>query len=294
MSSDLDVRTDSSVSLSQHSLYQDARTQRIFTTKKVGRVARLVFRNTIAIVVFLALWEVLARLNVIVNPLFVPPFSTVVQTLAHVTVSGELWSNASISLQRAVIGYIAGVAVAVPLGLAIGWFKAFEQLVFPLLRVFRNLPVLAMFPVFVTFFGIGEVSKVFVVFWGVIWSVLLNSISGVRSVDPQLVRAARSMGTSSPRLFGTVVLPASLPYIFTGMRISATTSVLILIAAEMLGASRGLGYALMFYQANMKFPEIYAYIVVMAIIGVGLNFILEVVEKHSFRWRDDAGETAKG
>lgn len=97
------------------------------------------------------------------------------------------------------------------------------------------------------------------------------------------------MGTGSLRLFRTVVLPASLPHIFTGMRISATTSVLILIAAEMLGASSGLGYALTFYQANMQFPQVYAYIIVMAIIGVSLNFILERVEKRSFRWRDDIG-----
>lgn len=257
------------------------------------KIPQLVFKNTIAIVLFLALWELFARLNIIINPLFMPPFSTVVKTLASITASGELWSNASISIQRALIGYIAGVLVAVPLGLAIGWFKNFEQFVFPLLQVFRNLPVLALLPVFITFFGIGEFSKIFVVFWGVLWSILLNAISGVRSVDPQLVRASRSMGTSPVRLFGTVVLPASLPHIFTGMRLAATNSVMILIAAEMLGASSGLGYALTFYQANMKFPEVYAYIIVMAIIGVSLNLILERVERRSFRWRDEGGSTVQ-
>lgn len=259
--------------------------------RKIWKMLRSVFRNTISIVVFLTLWEVCARLHFIINPLFLPPFSTVVGTLGQIAVSGELWSNAAISLQRALIGYTAGILFAVPLGLAIGWFRGFEQIVNPLLQVFRNLPVLAMLPVFITFFGIGEFSKVFVVFWGVLWSVLLNTIAGVRSVDPQLVRASRSMGTSPVRLFRTVVVPASLPHIFTGMRLSATTSVLILIAAEMLGASSGLGYALTFYQANMKFPQTYAYIIVMAIIGVSLNFILQRIEKHTFRWRDESGTT---
>jgi NitT/TauT family transport system permease protein len=105
------------------------------------------------------------------------------------------------------------------------------------------------------------------------------------------VKAAKSMGVSSFRLFATVVLPASLPYIFTGMRISATTSILILIAAEMIGASRGLGYALFFYQSNMKIPEMFAYILVMALIGLSLNFTLEHIEKYSFRWRDEGGTT---
>jgi NitT/TauT family transport system permease protein len=96
------------------------------------------------------------------------------------------------------------------------------------------------------------------------------------------------------RLFATVVLPASLPNIVTGMRISATTSILILIAAEMLGASKGLGYRLNFYQANFKFTEMYAYLVVMSVIGVTLNFALERIEKRSFRWRDESGSTADG
>jgi len=261
--------------------------------KKIRKSAHLVFKNTIAILIFLALWEICAQLKIIINPLFLPPFSTILKTLAEITVSGELWKHASISLRRALIGYASGVVVAVPLGLTIGWFKKFGDILNPLLQVFRNLPVLALLPVFIMFFGIGEFSKIFVIFWGVLWSILLNTISGVRSVDPQLVRASRSMGTGSVRLFSTVVLPASLPHIFTGMRISATTSVLILIAAEMLGASRGLGYALTFYQANMKFPQVYSYIIVMAVIGVVLNFVLEHVEKRSFRWRDEVGTTVE-
>jgi NitT/TauT family transport system permease protein len=128
-----------------------------------------------------------------------------------------------------------------------------------------------------------------VIFWGVMWATLLNTIAGVRNVDPQLIKAARSMGTKPLRLFVTVVLPASLPYIFAGMRISATTSVLILIAAEMLGARSGLGFALFFYQANFKIAEMYAYLVVMAVFGTVLNLSLELVEKRSFRWRDGNG-----
>ncbi|MDR2357894.1 MAG: ABC transporter permease [Oscillospiraceae bacterium] len=256
--------------------------------KNIGRKAYRIFYGLIALIVFLALWEIAARLELLVNPLFLPPFTKVLGTLWRITVSGELWKHASVSLRRSLTGYVIGLAFAVPFGLAIGWFRKLGDLMSPLLNVFRNIPVLALLPVFVMFFGITETAKVVVIFWGVLWSVLLNTISGVRSVDAQLIRAARSMGTGSVRMFATVVLPASLPHIFTGMRISATTSILILIAAEMLGANKGLGYELNFYQANMKFPEMYAYIVIMAALGVALNAALERVEKRSFRWRKDA------
>ncbi|MDR1778206.1 MAG: ABC transporter permease [Clostridiales Family XIII bacterium] len=254
-------------------------------------VSRRVFFASASILAFLILWEVAARLKLVSVPAFFPPISKIFGALASEAEKGYLWKNLFISLRRSLLGFFIGLLVAIPLGLLVGWFKTFGDLLNPLLQVFRNLPTLALLPVFVMFFGIGEVSKVSVIVWGVLWYTLLNTISGVRSVDPQLVKAARSMGTGNLRLFGYVVLPAALPFIFTGVRISATVSILILIAAEMMGASTGIGYAMFFYQANFLIPEMFAYIIVMAVLGTGLNFILEHIEKISFRWRDDAGTT---
>jgi len=247
-----------------------------------------------SILIFLLLWEICGRLGLLVNPLFLPPFSRVLEALGRMAASGELWQHCAVSLQRSLLGYVFGLAVAIPLGLAMGWFKKFGNFLNPLLQVFRNTPTLALLPVFMMFFGIGELSKVVVIFWGVVWSVLLNTIAGVKSVDPQLIKASRSMGTGSAWLFASVILPGSMPFIFTGMRISATTSILILIAAEMIGASKGLGYAVYFYQANMKIPEMFSYIIVMSLVGVVVNFTLEAIEKRSFRWRDEAGTTSAG
>jgi NitT/TauT family transport system permease protein len=257
--------------------------------KRTSKLAAGTFNKSAAIIVFLLLWELCARLKLLINPIFLPPFTRVMQALFVMAANGTLWKHAAISLQRSLIGFALGMAIAIPLGLAIGWFKRFGAILNPLLQLFRNMPTLALLPVFVMFFGIGEFSKVMVILWGVMWSTLLNTISGVRNVDPQLVKAARSMGTSPLRLFGTVILPASMPYIFAGMRISATVSILILIAAEMMGANKGLGYALFFYQANFKIAEMYVYIIVMAVLGSVLNFTLEAVEQRSFRWRDGAG-----
>ncbi|MDR1615822.1 MAG: ABC transporter permease [Syntrophomonadaceae bacterium] len=250
-----------------------------------------VFASIIAILIFLALWELSARLKLVSTPAFFPPASKIFLVLGEELISGKLWPNVAISLTRSFMGFFFGLAIAIPLGLAIGWFKNFGILVNPLLQVFRNMPTLALLPVFVMFFGIGELSKVIVIMWGALWTTLLNTIAGVRSVDPQLIKAAKAMGTGSVRLFGSVVLPASLPFIFTGVRMSATFSILILIAAEMMGANSGLGYAMFFYQANFKIPQMYAYIVVMAIFGTIINFVLEAVERRSFRWRDESGTT---
>lgn len=254
-------------------------------------IARKIVINSSAIIIFLVLWEIVARLQIVSTPTFFPPMTKIFEALFTEAASGALWTNTAISLQRAFVGFILGLAVAIPLGLAIGWFKPFGTFINPLLQVFRNMPVLALLPVFVMFFGIGEVSKIAVILWGVLWYTLLNTIAGVRSVDPQLIKAARSMGTKPLRLFASVVLPASLPFIFTGVRLSATVSILILIAAEMMGANSGLGYALSFYQANFLIPQMYAYIIVMAVLGTTLNFVLEAIERRSFRWRDETGTT---
>jgi NitT/TauT family transport system permease protein len=255
--------------------------------KQVGKVVKKAVSLSLAIIIFLLLWELCGRNGWLVNPLFLPPFSKVVQTLGDLVANGDVLRHASISLRRAVTGFCGGLVFAIPMGLALGWNKRLETFLNPLLQMFRNLPILALFPVFVMFFGIGELSKGVIIFWAVIWPTLLSTIAGVKSVDPQLIKAARSMGTSSLRLFVTVVLPAALPYIFTGVRLSAANSILVLVAAEMIGASRGLGYALYFYQMNMMVPQMYAYLVIMAIIGVSLNGILELVEKRSFSWRSD-------
>jgi NitT/TauT family transport system permease protein len=249
--------------------------------------AKNILNRASGIIAFLVLWEVLARAEVLVNPKFFPPLSKVLKALWGIIMSGELLSNFLVSIRRSLIGLICGLSVAIPLGLMIGWFKGFGYRVWPLLQVLRNMPTLALLPLFVMFFGIGELSKNMIILWGVMWATLLNTISGVRNVDPQLIKASKSMGTGKIRLFATVVLPASLPYIFAGMRLSMTTSVLILIAAEMMGANSGLGFALDFYQSNFKIPQMYAYLLIMALIGTTLNFTLEAVEKRFFRWRDD-------
>jgi NitT/TauT family transport system permease protein len=245
--------------------------------------------SSLSIITFVVFWEIVGRFGII-NPRFFPPFSKVVLSLWELAKTGVLFKHVSISLQRALTGYAMGLCFAIPLGIAIGVFRRFEQFINPLLQLFRNLSVFSLLPVFILLFGIGETSKIAVIFWAVLWNVLLNTVAGVKNVDITLIKGARAMGTGKLRLFTTVIFPGALPHIFSGMRISATTSIIVLIAAEMLGASRGLGFALHFYESNMMIPRMYSIIIVMAILGLTLNFILEGVEKHSFRWRHNISD----
>ncbi|HBF37202.1 MAG TPA: ABC transporter permease [Firmicutes bacterium] len=244
-------------------------------------------RKLLGVLVFLLLWEIITQTRII-NPAFVPPFSTVVATFASMACSGELFGHIAISLQRAFIGFGLGLLFAIPMGFIIGWFKGFEYYVDPLLQTFRQISTIALLPVFMFLFGIGELSKVALVFWGVQWAVLLNTISGVKSVDPLLVKSARSMCASPFTLFYKVILPSAFPNIFTGIRLSATTSILILTAAEMLGASKGLGFLLFDAETKYQIPRMFSAIVAMAILGVVINYALQMIEKRINRWKESA------
>ncbi len=253
----------------------------------IYRIRNFIFdlRRLLGIVVFLLIWEILAQTR-LVNPAFIPPFSTVVGSFLELIVTGELAEHVAVSLQRSVIGFGMGLVIAIPLGLFIGWFRKFEFYIDPLFQTFRQISTIALLPVFMFIFGIGEISKVAIVFWGVQWAVLLNTISGVKNVDPLLIKSARSMCASPFTLFMKVILPSAFPTIFTGIRLSATTSILILTAAEMMGASKGLGFLLFDAEVKYQVAKMYAAIIAMAIIGIIVNYSLQAIEKRVTRWKE--------
>jgi NitT/TauT family transport system permease protein len=239
-----------------------------------------------AVLIFLAAWELLPRSGAI-DYFFLPPFSIVVETIYGMLLDGELFVHLAASLRRTLAGFTLGVSASVSAGLLIGWFRTVEKFADPLLQAFRQTSALALFPVFILFFGIGEVSKVAIIYWGVQWPILLNTISGVKNVDPLLIKSARSMGASNFTIFFRVVIPASLPYIFTGARLSATTSILILIAAEMVGAKAGIGFLVFDAQQKFEIPRMYAGILLMSVLGFTANYLLLYLERRYTSWKQE-------
>ncbi|AMO62752.1 binding-protein-dependent transport system inner membrane protein [Mycolicibacterium phlei] len=251
------------------------------------RVRAAVWRATkplLAILAFLAVWETAPRLG-LVDKVFLPPFSDVATRFVELIANGQLWEHLSASLSRALLGFAIAVATAVPLGIAIAWYRPVAEFLNPILELFRNTAALALLPVFILILGIGETSKVALVLYASAFPILLNTITGVRTVDPLLIKSARSLGLPPIRLFQKVILPAAVPSIFTGLRMAAASSVLVLIAAEMVGAKAGLGYLITAAQLNFQIPDMYAGIIAIALVGLVFNTILQSIERRLSRWR---------
>lgn len=247
------------------------------------------FRHSIAIIAFLALWEAAPRIG-LVNVTFLPPLSEVLSTWWQLLLSGDLADHAKVSLTRSLGGFLLAIAVGIPLGLAIGWWRPAAQYLNPLLEIFRNTAVLALLPVFILLLGLGETSKIAIIFYACVFPLLLNTISGVRNVDPLLIKSARSMGLSPISLFRKVILPASLPTIFIGIRQAGAASILVLVAAEMVGAKAGLGYMIQYTQFSFQIPQMYAGIMTISAIGLLINYLLLFAEKKMTSWKQAYSE----
>lgn len=238
----------------------------------------------LGIVAFLLVWELVPRLHIVSDAYLSPP-SQIVVTIWDLVSSGALFKHLFASLQRSLYGLLSAIVLGVVLGLLMGWFNRFEAIVDPILQLFRQTSAFALFPVFILFLGIGETSKVAIIFWASFWPVLLSTISGVKQVDRLLIDSARSMGANRLFVFRKVVLPAASPSIFTGVRLAGTYCITALVAAEMIGAHSGLGFLTLNSQEVFQIPTMYAGILLLALLGLALNYVLAVAERRLTRWR---------
>jgi NitT/TauT family transport system permease protein len=233
------------------------------------------------------LWEVAPRLG-LTDPTFLPPLSEVLQAGWALVLNGQLWEHTSYSLARALGGLFLALVYAIPLGLAIGWYERLGHALNPLIELLRNTAPLALLPVFLLLLGIGEVSKVAIVVYACSWPLLLNTIVAVRQVDPLLVKSARTMGATPRQLFLKVILPSSVPTIFVGIRLASATAILVLLAAEMVGAKAGLGFLIIYAQYSFLIGDMYFGIIAITFIGVVLNYVLQTLERRLTAWKPGA------
>ena len=246
--------------------------------------SRRVIDSSIGILAFIAIWEALPQLG-LVNPGYLSPPSAVLAAVVDLASSGDLVKHLQASLLRSFAGLLLAIACGVSLGLAMGWFARVESVLDPLLQFFRQTSALALFPVFILFLGIGELSKIAIIFWASFWPILLSTISGVKQVDGLLINSALSMGANKWFLFTKIVLPAASPSIFTGIRLAGAYCITALVAAEMIGAHSGLGFLTLNSQEVFQIPSMYAGILLLAVVGLLLNFLLALLERRFTRWR---------
>jgi NitT/TauT family transport system permease protein len=235
----------------------------------------------------LALWELLTRTGW-VSALFLPSPLGVLATGLAMLRSGELLTHVGTSLGRIVLGFGLGALGGVTVGLVVGVFSLAEAIGTPLIAATFPIPKIALLPLLILWLGIGEASKVSVIMLGVFFPMAINTYAGVRHADPLLLRAAVSFGAGRWSLIRKVMLPSALPMIFAGLKLGAGTALLLLVAAEMIAASSGIGFLILNAQNLMETTALMVGIVLLSLLGLASHGLLSWLERRAIPWKVDA------
>ncbi len=251
-------------------------------------------KNTVrkagVILLFLALWE-LAPLIGLVDPVFIPRFSGVVQTILELYKTGEFVQHTRISLLRAFTGLATAVVIGLPLGLLLGgWFPRIRQATEPLMELFAVANPVILAHIIIFFLGIGESAKTFIIAWLCVWPIIFSTITGIRTADESLLKAARSLGLGRWQLFRLVVLPSAAPSLFTGLRLAAGYAFIMLIAAEMMGAGSGLGWFVLQSQENYHVLRLFAGATVITFLAVLTDVSIKLLQNRFAFWNGGPAE----
>ncbi len=239
-------------------------------------------------IILLVIWELAGRTGLVEAHLLPAP-SVIVNEIYEMALEGTLWGHIGTTLYRVFLGFMLGVGAAVVLGAAVGYVKLFEKLLDPLLQAFRSIPSLAWVSLFILWMGIGEASKVTLIAVGVFFPVYINMVSGIQNVDRKLIEVGRIYKFSQFQIVKRIILPASLPSFLVGIRTGLGLGWMFVVAAEIMGASKGLGYLLVVGQ-NTYSPElIISSILLFAILGKITDSVLKKLEAKSLKWQDSIG-----
>ena len=236
----------------------------------------------------LGVWEGLAYSGHI-SVLFYPPPSKIFQTLWRLVIDGKLAANLDDTLVRLGLGLALGMVPGVVLGLSMGWSSRLRRIVDPFIAAFHPIPKTAIFPLFMIIFGIGESSKIATIAIATFFPALINSMAGVRQINPVYFEVAHNFGANTWKTFIRVILPGSLPMVLAGARIAFNNALVITIALELLVARQGLGVMIWYAWETLRTQDLYATLVIIAVIGIIANFLLQKATlamvpwyKHSF------------
>ena len=238
------------------------------------------------IVIFLAIWEIVARLNLIPGHFFFPPFSVVVQEFYYLTANGVLGENFLSSLARVLIGFCAGSIAGIAVGIIMGWRDIINKALNPIVSLIYPIPALGWLPLLMLWIGINEMLPITIIFICSFFPVLYNTVTGIRGVDKDLVRVARTLGASDTKILATVVLPLALPNIFTGLRLESGMAWRVIIAAEMVAIPTGIGALLMKAESLIRIDVIIVCLIVLSVMCLSFEKFFAYMEtKLTTKWR---------
>jgi ABC-type nitrate/sulfonate/bicarbonate transport system permease component len=256
--------------------------------KRAVRRREAILRLT-SVVLFFAFWEVATHFNQSVyrlfNTMLIPSPEDVVRAGIEMARSGELAHDIAASLYRVVWGFVLASTVALVLGVAVSRSRSVSSMIEPIIEMFRPIPSLAFLPIFILWFGIGELSKIVFVAYATFFPVFTAAVLGLRQIDPILVRAAASLGASKTDIFRYVELPAASPSIITGLRIGFGMAFFVIVAAEFIAADSGLGFLINNSRTFFDVPRMLLGASVIGAIGFAFNTILRRVEARLLAWQ---------
>jgi len=240
-------------------------------------------------VAIIAGMEAVARLELVSSQLFVPP-KVIYETLVDLSLSGELLRNLAVSSLRVAAGFLLGGTAGLVFGAAMGMSRTFEAYVGPLFHALRQIPLLAWIPLLMLWIGIGEDFKIYFIAITAFYPMALNTSEGVKGVPKGYLEVGRVFAFSRFRLLRVIVLPAALPAIFTGLRISLSISWMAVVGAELVAASEGIGYLMYTGRQQFQLDTVMVCIIAISLAGYAMSLAMERIEAYSLRWQRPAGK----
>lgn len=248
---------------------------------KLKRVARQMLMALISIGGVLLLWHL--SVGTLFNSALVPAPAATFSKAWGMIVTGELFMHIGVSLRRVLVGYVVGCAAGIMLGAVIGRFWLARELADPVLELIRPISPVAIVPLAMLWFGIGETSKYFIIIYATLIIVLLNTAAGVSRTPATRVRAARCLGANEYHVFLKVVLPSAVPYVLTGMRVALGFSFMGIVAAELIGAREGLGFLIMNSQLLLQTDQLFVGLLSLGVVGLTVDRIFRAILARSMR-----------
>jgi len=257
----------------------------------MGNNTPMAFKRIAAPIIVILIWEVLSTLDIIPSYKLPSPLR-VLSSLDDLIFIGmppgqKLYLHVFYSIQRVFLGFLIAFILAVPLGVLTGWFSSLRSIIEPIIELIRPIPPLAWIPIAILWFGIGNGSAAFIIFLGVFFPVLLTTISGVRTIDPILIDAARTLNATNKQILLKVILPGAVPAIFTGLRVGMGIGWMTLVAAEFTGVKQGYGLGQMIMTArDLQRPDaVIAGMLVIGLIGSFIDRLFHIIRNRVIKWR---------